>query len=302
MKRLVVIMAVVVFAIAGQVNAELIANGDFEANFEGWGTWGSGSGSGTAGGGWQSGAGTIAETGGSDGGKYAVLDTHFMDGISEDWGWVWLGVWTPDPPTGANMPITSGQKLAIDGYAIDLEAAGTPVNLVLEWRDADGVFVDLNGDGEINNDDREQLVFDIVGDDNATWEQIATQHTVPVPLGEGTIVQFSAMWWNGTPGSILGLDQLSIVIVDSVLLGDVNLDGIVNGLDVDPFVDRLLNGPNQAEADMNEDGEVNGLDVDPFVAAIVGGGVQQIPEPSALLLCIIALGVVGGWRKWKRAA
>jgi hypothetical protein len=58
----------------------------------------------------------------------------------------------------------------------------------------------------------------------------------------------------------------------SALLGDVNLDGVVNGLDVDPFVDVLLSGPFQAEADMNLDGVVNGLDVDPFVAAVVGSG------------------------------
>ena len=55
------------------------------------------------------------------------------------------------------------------------------------------------------------------------------------------------------------------------------------------FVEVLLSGPYQAEADMNEDQVVNGLDVDPFVAAVVGGGAHQIPEPSTLLLCIIAL-------------
>jgi hypothetical protein len=85
------------------------------------------------------------------------------------------------------------------------------------------------------------------------------------------------------------------------LLGDVNLDGLVNGLDVDPFVDVLLNGSDdnatRITADMNSDGEVNGLDVDPFVAAVVGG-TQQIPEPSTLLLCRIALGVIGALRKW----
>jgi hypothetical protein len=80
-------------------------------------------------------------------------------------------------------------------------------------------------------------------------------------------------------------------------LGDVNGDGVVNGLDVDPFVDVLLNGPYQAAADMNEDGDVNGLDVDPFVAAVVGGA-QQIPEPSTLLLALLALGALGGCRKW----
>jgi YVTN family beta-propeller protein len=86
------------------------------------------------------------------------------------------------------------------------------------------------------------------------------------------------------------------------LLGDVNLDGDVNGLDVDPFVGLVTTGDFQAEGDMNEDGQVNGLDVDPFVAKVVGGGSQQIPEPSTLLLCIITLGSVGGWWKWKRVA
>jgi hypothetical protein len=47
---------------------------------------------------------------------------------------------------------------------------------------------------------------------------------------------------------------------------------------------------------------VNGLDVDPFVAAVLGVGTQSIPEPSTLLLALVALGVIGGWRKLKRAA
>jgi hypothetical protein len=47
---------------------------------------------------------------------------------------------------------------------------------------------------------------------------------------------------------------------------------------------------------------LNVLDVDPFVVAVVGGGVAAVPEPSTLLLCLIALGLVTGWRKWKHAA
>jgi hypothetical protein len=83
-----------------------------------------------------------------------------------------------------------------------------------------------------------------------------------------------------------------------ILFGDVNLDLQVDGLDIEPFVDVMLNGPYQAEADMNKDQTVNGLDVDPFVAAIVGGGIQSVPEPSTFLLCLVALGTAGGWRKW----
>jgi hypothetical protein len=88
-------------------------------------------------------------------------------------------------------------------------------------------------------------------------------------------------------------------VISVPVLGDVNRDGTVNGLDVDPFVDVLLNGPFQAEADMNEDGDVNGLDVDPFVAAVVGSVAAAVPEPSTLPLCLLALGLAGGWRKWR---
>ena len=56
-----------------------------------------------------------------------------------------------------------------------------------------------------------------------------------------------------------------------VLLGDVNLDGFVNLLDVAPFVNLVSNGLFQAEGDINEDGFVNLLDVAPFVAILSGG-------------------------------
>ena len=49
------------------------------------------------------------------------------------------------------------------------------------------------------------------------------------------------------------------------LLGDVNEDGTVNLLDVEPFIGRLSSGEFQAEADVNEDGTVNLLDVEPFI-------------------------------------
>jgi pimeloyl-ACP methyl ester carboxylesterase len=126
--------------------------------------------------------------------------------------------------------------------------------------------------------------------------------TYAVDISEFSNSVFRFAFNINAPGLLNIVDsQVSIDNVRFLFIGDVNGDGEVNGLDVDPFVDVLLNGPYQAKADMNKDGEVNGLDVDPFVAAVVGG-VQQIPEPSTLLLALIALCMVGGWRKRKRAA
>lgn len=87
-------------------------------------------------------------------------------------------------------------------------------------------------------------------------------------------------------------------VISSLLLGDINLDGVVDGLDIDPFVTLLTSGGFQAQGDLNSDGVVDGLDIDPFVSVLTGANVSQaqlttlaaaVPEPSSLLL----LGISG---------
>jgi hypothetical protein len=84
-------------------------------------------------------------------------------------------------------------------------------------------------------------------------------------------------------------------------LGNVYISGYTEGSlggtnagGTDAFVAKITD---PLLGDVNFDGDVNGLDVDPFVAAVVGG-TQAIPEPSTFLLALVALAVVGGWRKW----
>ena len=55
-----------------------------------------------------------------------------------------------------------------------------------------------------------------------------------------------------------------------VLLGDVNLDGIVNLLDVHTFVVLLTESEYLAEGDTNFDGAINLLDVQYFVDILSG--------------------------------
>ena len=67
------------------------------------------------------------------------------------------------------------------------------------------------------------------------------------------------------------LDNIVITAGSTVMKGDVNMDGAINLLDVDPFIDVLQGGGFQAEADTNCDGAVNLLDVGPFVELLGGG-------------------------------
>ena len=71
---------------------------------------------------------------------------------------------------------------------------------------------------------------------------------------------------------ILALDVIGydLVAVPPPLLGDVDLDGVVNFLDIGPFIALLLNGDFQVEADTNEDGVVNFLDIGPFIVILQG--------------------------------
>ena len=52
------------------------------------------------------------------------------------------------------------------------------------------------------------------------------------------------------------------------LLGDCNLDGVVNFLDISPFILVLSNGDFLNQADTNEDGVVNFLDISSFIALL----------------------------------
>jgi len=147
--------------------------------------------------------------------------------------------------------------------------------------------------------------------DEGQWRDEVLVDLVPYDAGTDSGVTFGSRNSDTVPREVIshiagfpfedippmGTFAFRLLSVTDPLLADINGDGQVDGLDIDPFVEVLLSGPYQPEADMNEDQVVNGLDVDPFVAAVVGG-TQPIPEPSTLLLCVIVLGIVGGWRKW----
>lgn len=56
--------------------------------------------------------------------------------------------------------------------------------------------------------------------------------------------------------------------IEPILVGDVSLDGVVNFLDISPFISVLSNGGFQAEADIDGNGSVNFQDISPFIALL----------------------------------
>ena len=90
-----------------------------------------------------------------------------------------------------------------------------------------------------------------------------------------------------------GVDRVEFGTVDIgavegvILLGDANLNGIVNFLDIPPFVSLLSSRTYLNEADINRDGIVNFLDISRFAALLTSGGsasgkqfVGNLAEPA----------------------
>ena len=87
---------------------------------------------------------------------------------------------------------------------------------------------------------------------------------IELPAGNGQFwIQARAIDSTGMAGNTSNLVMLEFEV--DFILGDVNQDGAVNLLDVQPFVELLSSGDFQVEADTNGDGAVNLLDVASFI-------------------------------------
>ena len=75
---------------------------------------------------------------------------------------------------------------------------------------------------------------------------------------------------------VFEVDDAHVVVVGNghavvdVLKGDLNLDGMVTFLDINPFIGVLSANEFQAEADCNCDGLVSFLDINPFIQILAG--------------------------------
>ena len=68
-----------------------------------------------------------------------------------------------------------------------------------------------------------------------------------------------------TPLIVSGTFVASGEVPVSIILGDVDTDGLVTVSDIQPFIAILATGEFQGEADINQNGVVNFLDISPFI-------------------------------------
>lgn len=101
------------------------------------------------------------------------------------------------------------------------------------------------------------------------------QSRVSFEVTEGSCYEIRVGGWR--PADVTGPGDEGCIVLNGVfeegeiLLGDVNCDGMVNLLDVGPFIDAIGVTPIDPKADINEDGVVNLLDVLPFINLLSGG-------------------------------
>ena len=88
---------------------------------------------------------------------------------------------------------------------------------------------------------------------------------------EWVVEDFNADGFDDLVAADFNSRRIQIILANGIRRGDVNLDGSVDLLDVDAFVNLLNSGEFQAEADVNCDEVLDVFDIDPFVQLLIGG-------------------------------
>ena len=143
----------------------------------------------------------------------------------------------------------SGSVITVSGGSIDAIAAsgGSQVNLIGREFFVDGQEIDTLVEGEAFT----------VTDRNVTLTGL---------LADGQPFSFALNTSFSASGFASSSATLTVTLdTTGILLGDVDRDGVVDFLDIPPFIDLITEGELQAEGDIDQSGAVDFLDIFPFV-------------------------------------
>lgn len=146
---------------------------------------------------------------------------------------------------GSESPFSNLNKPVIAGGRVFFQGIGTAGQAIYEFKD--GAIVRIVGSGDRVNG---QILNSVISNELSS---------------DGNTLVFQGRLDSSFATSIIAVDL-------GFALGDVNCDGLVNLLDVEPFVGLLNSGGFNVQADVNQDGSVNLLDIELFIDLLSGGG------------------------------
>ena len=133
----------------------------------------------------------------------------------------------------------------------------------------DGQLIEIARTGELFDVDDDPSVDDLRQIQSlGFFANIGDGNGGASPFNDQGQLAFQAFFTDGTAGVFVS--NLVATASEPILLGDVNLDGEVNFLDISPFIVVLSTGVFQAEADVDQSGNVDFLDISPFIAVLSG--------------------------------
>ena len=165
----------------------------------------------------------------------------------------------------ANFVAAADTNLIFQAYAATGVDATNTVSLDLHGGVDTGALPMATGTATISTLGAEQMITADGTDVAFTFTYNGTDDFVAL-----TFVQLNVA--GGTEFGSVDLDDLSVTISEApnVLLGDVDLSGTVDFLDIAPFIAVLSSNDFQAEADCDESGTVDFLDISPFITILSG--------------------------------
>ena len=185
----------------------------------------------------------------------------------------------PNATTGGTITFTltnnGSSDIELDGFHFDAYAfrpkAARAYQLSVASGDITGGVIYTSADDEITS----------VGGawDNNAHDDIShslsglADHTLEAGGTVSFLLAFSSGEGDGAGGHDLWVDNVAVTGAFSqaqFLLGDVSQDGVVNFLDISPFIALLTGATFQAEADCDGSGAVDFLDIAPFIAILSG--------------------------------
>ena len=156
---------------------------------------------------------------------------------------------------------------AARSYALNVVSGDMTVGNV--FTSAGGAITHLGGG--LLTDDSDPLTHDQHDDIEIDMSGLV-DHTLAV--GESAVIQIAFTGGTGAGGGHhLFIDNVAFTgVVDdtAVLLGDVDLDGVVDFADIPAFIGILTGGGYQAEADCDESGVVDFADIPAFIENLIG--------------------------------